>query len=104
MKMVNEKEVAFKYEKSGSKYLFKEPGFSGGVAYLNPGDEIKPHSHEDESEVFYFIKGTPVFTAGDKQIRVAEGDSFMIPAKEMHGIKNDTNDTIHLTFLKIKGK
>ena len=104
MKRLNEKDVAFKYEKSGPKYLFNEDGFSGGVAYLNPGDEIKPHTHENETEVFYFIKGTPVFSAGNAQIRVVEGDSFMMPPKEAHGIKNDTNSMVQLTFLKIKGK
>jgi quercetin dioxygenase-like cupin family protein len=55
MKKLNEKDVAFKYEKSGPKYLFNEEGFSGGVAYLNPGDEIKLHTHDDETEIFYFI-------------------------------------------------
>lgn len=103
MKKVNEKDVAFKYEKSGPKYLFNEESFAGGVAYLSPGDEIKLHTHENEYEVFYFIKGTPIFSAGDNQVRVAEGDSFMMPPNEPHGIKNDTNDTVRLTFLKIKG-
>jgi quercetin dioxygenase-like cupin family protein len=104
MKKVNEKDVAFKYEKSGSKYLFNEESFAGGVAYLNPGDEIKLHVHETETEIFYFIKGTPIFYAGNSQMRVAEGDSFLIYAKEPHGIKNDTNDTVQLTFVKIKVK
>ena len=104
MKKLNEKDVAFKSGKSGSKYLFNEEGFSGGVAYLNPGDEIKPHSHDNEAEVFYFISGAPVFSTGDSQIRVVRGDSFLVPAKEQHGITNDTNDTVQLTFLKIKGK
>lgn len=104
MKKVNEKDVVFKYEKSGPKYLFNEESFSGGVAYLNPGDEIKLHTHENETEIFYFIKGTPIFSAGDSQIRVVEGDSFMMPANEPHGIKNDTNDMVRLTFLKIKVK
>jgi quercetin dioxygenase-like cupin family protein len=104
MKKLNEKDVPFKYEKSGPKYLFNEEGFSGGVAYLNPGDEIKLHTHDNETEIFYFIKGTPIFSAGGSQIRVAQGDSFLMPPKEPHGIKNDTNDLVQLTFLKIKGK
>ena len=104
MKKVNEKDVPFKYEKSGPKYLFNEAGFAGGVAYLNPGDEIKPHIHENETEIFYFIKGAPVFISGGSQIRVITGDSFVVPPKETHGIKNDTNDTVQLTFLKVKEK
>ncbi len=104
MKQVNEKNVPFKYEKSGPKYLFDEAKFCGGVAYLSPGDEIKPHVHEEETEIFYFVKGAPLFISGDRQIRVIRGDSFVVPSKEQHGIKNDTNDTVWLTFLKVKEK
>lgn len=104
MKKVNEKDVPFKYEKSGPKYLFNEAAFAGGVAYLSPGDEIKAHTHDTETEIFYFITGTPLFISGDTQIRVVEGDSFVVPSKELHGIKNDTNGMIRLTFLKIKEK
>ncbi len=104
MKMINEKNVPFKYEKSGPKYLFKEENFSGGVAYLNPGDEIKEHSHIDEAEVFYFIKGTPQFLIDGKIIEVKEGDGIIVFPEEKHGVKNNTSEIIKLTFLKIKQK
>ena len=102
MKKINEKEVPFKYEKSGPKYLFNEKDFSGGVAYLNPGEEIKPHKHEDEREIFYFINGSPLFIANDEKIRVDQGDGFVVDAKEMHGVLNDTRETVKLVFTKIK--
>ena len=104
MKKLNEKDVAFKSGKSGSKYLFNEESFSGGAAYLNPGDEIKLHSHDDETEVFYFIAGAPVFSSGDSRTRVVPGDSFLVLPKEQHGIKNDTNGMVQMTFLKIKAQ
>ncbi|MCX8094561.1 MAG: cupin domain-containing protein [Candidatus Goldbacteria bacterium] len=102
MKKINEKDVPFKYEKSGPKYLFNEKGFSGGIAYLNPGDEIKIHTHEDEKEIFYFIKGTPLLVAGNEKIRMTEGDGVVIDVKEEHAVINDTMDTVKLTFTKIK--
>jgi quercetin dioxygenase-like cupin family protein len=104
MKKVNEKDVPFKRGKSGSKYLFNEQKFTGGVAYLNPEDEIELHGHGDETEIFYFIKGTPVFLSGDAETRVIQGDSFLVPYGEKHGIRNDTNDIVQMTFLKIKEK
>jgi mannose-6-phosphate isomerase-like protein (cupin superfamily) len=104
MKKINEKDVPFKYEGSGPKYLFNEAKFAGGVAYLKPGDEIKAHAHAEETEIFYFVSGTPVFVHGSGQDRVAQGDSFVVPAGEQHGIRNDTGDTVQLTFLKIKEK
>jgi|DewCreStandDraft_4_1066084.scaffolds.fasta_scaffold08375_4 quercetin dioxygenase-like cupin family protein len=102
MKRINEKDVSFKYENSGPKYLFNEKNFSGGVAYLNPGDEIKIHTHENEREIFYFINGTPLFIAGNEKIRVNEGDGFVVDIMEPHGILNDTKQTVKLTFTKIK--
>jgi mannose-6-phosphate isomerase-like protein (cupin superfamily) len=102
MKKINEREVPFKYEKSGPKYLFNEKVFSGGVAYLNPGDEIKIHMHEDEMEIFYFIKGTPLFIAGNEKIRVNEGDGVLVDVREAHGVMNDTQQIVKLTFTKIK--
>lgn len=102
MKRINEKDVPFKYGKSGPKYLFNENKFSGGIAYLSPGEEIKPHIHEDEREVFYFITGNPLFVAGEEKIRVSAGDGFLVDAKEKHGVLNDTQQTINLVFIKIK--
>lgn len=104
MKRINEKDVPFKYEKSGPKYLFNEEKFAGGVAYLNPGDEIKEHTHSDEAEVFYFIKGTPKFLINGEKITVKEGDGFLVSPEEKHGVINDTDQTVKLTFLKIKQK
>ncbi len=104
MKRINEKNVPFKYEKSGPKYLFNEEKFSGGVAYLNPSDEIKEHVHVDEAEVFYFIKGTPQFLINNEVIKVEEGDGILVFPEEKHGIKNNTDETIKISFLKIKIK
>lgn len=104
MKKINEKDVPFKYEKSGPKYLFNEKKFSGGIAYLNPGEEIKIHIHEDEREIFYFINGSPLFIAGDEKIRVNQGDGFVVDLQEAHGIINDTQETVKLIFTKIREK
>ena len=102
MKKINEKDVPFKYEKSGPKYIFNEPKFAGGIAYLNPNDEIKEHFHIDESEVFYFIKGTPSFLINGEKIKVEEGDGILVMPQEKHGVINDTDKTVQLFFLKIK--
>jgi len=104
MKKINEKDVLFKNEKSGSKYLFNEKNFSGGVAYLNPDDEVKVHLHEDERELFYFISGTPLFVAGEEKIRANAGDGFVVDVKELHGVLNDTKQMVKYVFVKIKEK
>ena len=103
MEKVNDKEIEFKNKISGSKYLFTaENKYAFGTAYLRPGDEIKEHTHPDEAELFYFISGTPVFICEGHEVRVKEGDAFRVNAKESHYIKNDTDKTVHLNFIKLK--
>ncbi|HRU38805.1 MAG TPA: cupin domain-containing protein [Candidatus Goldiibacteriota bacterium] len=102
MKKINESEVAFKYVTSGPKYLFNDPGFSGGIAYLKPGDEIKPHMHDDEAEIFYFIDGGPEFIAEAGTYAAKAGDAFQVEAGEKHAIKNNTGETARMFFLKVK--
>lgn len=103
MEKVNDKEIEFKNKISGSKYLFTADNkYAFGTAYLRPGDEIKEHTHEDESELFYFISGEPLFICGEREFRVKEGDAFRVNAKEKHFMKNDTDSVVHLNFIKLK--
>ncbi len=103
MNRINDADVEFKNKVSGSKYLFnQENKYAFGTAYLRPGDEIKDHSHPDEVELFYFISGSPKFIADGKEFRVKAGDAFKVEAKEMHYMVNDTKETAHLNFIKIK--
>ncbi|MCE5300962.1 MAG: cupin domain-containing protein [Spirochaetia bacterium] len=103
MQFINDKDVEFKNRVSGSKYLFvDEKKYAFGTAYLRPGDEIKEHVHTDETELFYFISGTPEFTCAGKTIRVKPGDAMKAEAGEPHILKNDTNETVHLNFIKLK--
>lgn len=102
MKKINESEVPFKYGTYGPKYLYNEEKFSGGVAHITAGEELKEHSHADEREIFYFFKGSPLFTVNGQAIRVKPGDAFTVDANETHAIKNDTKETISVHFVKIK--
>jgi mannose-6-phosphate isomerase-like protein (cupin superfamily) len=103
MDHVNDKNIEFKNKISGSKYLFiEEKKYAFGTAYLRPGDEIKEHLHEDECELFYFISGAPKFACEGREFRVQPGDAFKVAAGEKHLINNDTKETVHLNFIKIK--
>jgi quercetin dioxygenase-like cupin family protein len=104
MKYINDSNVEFKNreKQSGSKYLFTTEKYALGVAYIKPGDVINEHSHQDETELFYFVSGSPKFTAGGKEFRVQTGDAFTAEKKENHSITNDTKDTVKMVFIKIK--
>jgi quercetin dioxygenase-like cupin family protein len=103
MKMINDKEVEFRNKISGSKYLFTlDNKYAFGTSYLRPGDEIKPHIHADEQEIFYFISGAPEFICGGKVFKTKPGDAFLAEAGETHAINNNTDETAHLNFIKLK--
>jgi quercetin dioxygenase-like cupin family protein len=103
MEFKNDKAVPFKNGVSGSKYIFTdEKKYAFGTAYLRPGDEIKEHTHSDESELFYFISGAPKFIIDGREFRVSPGDSFRAAVNEKHHLMNDTGETVHLNFIKIK--
>lgn len=99
----NDRDVPFKNGVSGSKYLFiDEKKYAFGTAYLRPGDEIKEHTHPDESELFYFISGAPKFIIEGREWRVSPGDAFKALVNEKHHLINDTKDVVHLNFIKVK--
>jgi mannose-6-phosphate isomerase-like protein (cupin superfamily) len=103
MKKINISEVPFKHGTYGSKYLFNEPGFTGGYAKLTPGSAIDPHVHGGETEVFYFMSGSPLVKTGNESFRPLQGDGLTVSAGEVHSIINDTDSDAEMVFIKIKG-
>jgi mannose-6-phosphate isomerase-like protein (cupin superfamily) len=69
---------------------------------LHPGCSIGVHTHEGESEFFYILKGTAVYTDGDHEVVVKEGDVTVCPADSRHGIANRTDEDVEYIALIIK--
>ena len=103
MKKINTDETSYKHGTYGSKYLFNEPGFTGGYAMLTPGAAIDTHAHESETEAFYFISGSPLVTVNGNAVRVRPGDGLTVSAGEAHSVVNDTDAETEMVFIKIKG-
>jgi quercetin dioxygenase-like cupin family protein len=104
MEKINENEVPAKYGTWGSRYLFNGKNYSMGTAYITPGNVLPEHAHADEIELFYFISGTPLFTVNGQSFRVKPGDAFQAGVNEPHRLENDTLETIHMNFIKLKAE
>ena len=69
------------------------------VITLEPGCSIGYHVHENESELFYIVKGSADYNDGGEEIRVNAGDVTIVEPGNGHGITNRTNEACELVAL-----
>ena len=60
---------------------------------LEPGCSIGYHVHENESELFYIVKGSATYNDGGEEIQVGAGDVTIVEPGKGHGIANHTDET-----------
>ena len=58
---------------------------------LEPGSSIGMHTHEDSSEIMYFIAGTAKLIHNGNEERIAPGDCHYCKKGEAHTVINDGN-------------
>ena len=63
---------------------------------LNPGCSIGYHVHENDSELFYIIRGTGEYSDNGEIRTVKAGDVTVCPAGTGHGIANRTDEILEL--------
>ena len=63
---------------------------------LEPGCSIGFHVHENDSELFYIIKGTAEYNDNGEIKTVTSGDVTICPAGEGHGIGNGSDEPVEL--------
>jgi mannose-6-phosphate isomerase-like protein (cupin superfamily) len=102
MKIVNENDFKYRKGDSGVKYLMRGPSIDWGVILLKPGESMaeKSHGHNEIDETFYFALGDGVMIIDDKEYYASQGSVFLIEPKEMHNIKNRSEETIKIIFIK----
>ncbi|NVM17713.1 MAG: cupin domain-containing protein [Candidatus Lokiarchaeota archaeon] len=78
------------------------PSIDWGVIRLNPGESLagKAHGHEFIDETFYFVQGNGIMIINDKEINALEGSVFLVEPQEMHNIRNQSDKTIKIVFIK----
>ncbi|NHJ24021.1 MAG: cupin domain-containing protein [Candidatus Lokiarchaeota archaeon] len=87
---------------SGVKYLMRGPSIDWGVILLNPGESMaeNSHGHNFVDETFYFTEGDGIMIINDKEFPAPQGTVFLVEPKEMHNIRNDSNKSIKIIFIK----
>ena len=63
---------------------------------LEPGCSIGFHVHENDSELFYFIRGTGEYSDNGEIVTVTAGDVAICPAGTGHSIANRSEETLEL--------
>ena len=70
---------------------------------LNPGCSIGFHVHENESELFYIVKGTAEYNDGGTVRTVTAGDMTICPSGTGHGIANRTDEVVKVVAVILYG-
>ena len=66
---------------------------------LNPGCSIGYHVHEKDTELFYIIKGTAVYSDAGEEKVVTAGDVTICPTGTGHSIANNSDEVVELIAL-----
>lgn len=87
---------------SGVKYLMRGPSIDWGVILLNPGELMAEtaHGHNFIDETFYFIEGDGVMIVDNNDYNAPEGTVILVEPKEMHNIRNDSDNPLKVVFIK----
>lgn len=82
-----------------TKEELNEKGRLFGKIVLKKGCGIGYHVHENESELFYILKGTAIYSDNGEEKVVSEGDVTITPPGTGHSIKNEGDETVELVAL-----
>ena len=63
---------------------------------LEPGCSIGEHTHENEEEIFYILKGTAETLDNGKPVILHAGESSITRSGEAHSLKNAGKDTLEV--------
>ena len=70
-----------------------------GTITLKPGCGIGYHIHENDSELFYILKGTATYNDNGVETTLSAGEVAITPAGTGHSIKNDGTEDVELVAL-----
>ena len=66
---------------------------------LAPGRSIGEHRHEGDNEIFYFLRGSGLYSDNGKPVRVAPGDTAVCSDGECHSLVNDGDEDLEFIAL-----
>lgn len=70
----------------------------GGVMSLEPGDHITEHYHPFSEEFIHVVSGDLEITLDGEPVRLAPGDSLLVPIGTRHRLVNTGDVVAHCAF------
>ena len=80
--------------------LYNKGRMFSGIT-LEPGCGIGYHIHENETEIFYIIKGTAIYNDNGTEQEISAGDVAICACGEGHSITNKSGSAVELAALII---
>lgn len=85
-------------------HLLQEGEFCGkgrlfSRSVLKPGASVGVHTHTDDFEVYYFIKGSGMYADNDKSYPVGPGDVTICHDGDSHGVENTGTEDLEFIAL-----
>ena len=66
---------------------------------LAPGRSIGEHQHVGDNEIFYFLKGSGLYSDNGTPVRVFPGDTAICSDGESHSLVNDGDEPLEFIAL-----
>ena len=78
----------FAPEKMQKINLYETTNFFCDVYCLEPGQEQKPHAHDDADKIYYVLDGCGTFLVGAEEQELGQHQIVLAPAGAPHGVRN----------------
>ena len=86
----------FSEEKLVKRSLFESERMFCDVYGISPGQEQKPHAHEDSDKIYYVSEGCGLFRVAGEVREVGEKNVVYVPAGTEHSVRNDGGGNLTL--------
>ncbi len=88
--------ASFSPDKMQKINLYETPNFFCDVYALEPGQEQKPHAHDDADKIYYVLEGSGIFLVGTEERELSQNQIVLAAAGESHGVRNTSDERLKL--------
>ena len=84
----------FNPSKMQKNSIFDAEHFFLDAYCFEPGQEQKPHVHDDADKVYVVLEGEGEFVIGDERRTVGAGHAILAPSGVVHGVVNRSDQRL----------
>jgi mannose-6-phosphate isomerase-like protein (cupin superfamily) len=70
------------------------------IVRIGPGQEVKPHYHKQQTELFYILGGEALLSIAEKEFKAGPGDVYLCRPTDVHAVKNSGTEDFELLVVK----